>query len=229
MDHPSGPGDRLVRSYLAVRTSIGVVGMALPFVLVLGGLAVGIRLQPSISAYYHTGMRDIFVGSLCAIAVFLWSYRGHDERDDRAGNVASIAALGVALLPTAPLVPFSFEAAIGALHVLSAAVFFLTLAYFSLALFRLSDKPVPTDRKLARNRVYTVCGWVIIGAVVAIGVVSIPAVRAALGHLRPVLWLEAAAVAAFGVSWFTKGEAILGDQRAGHGQDATVRSAEPTA
>jgi hypothetical protein len=207
-----GADDGLVRSYLAVRTSIGVVGMALPFVLVLGGLAVGTGLQTSVSAYYHTGMRDIFVGSLCAIAVFLWSYRGYDERDDRAGTVASVAALGVALLPTAPLTPWSGDALVGGLHVASAAVFFGTLAYFSLRLFRLSGRAVPTDRKLARNRVYTVCGYAIIGAMVAIAIVSVPPVRSAVAHLRPVLWLEALAVVAFGVSWFTKGEAILGDR-----------------
>jgi len=217
MHRQTGSHDRFVRSYLAVRTSIGVVGMALPFVLVLGGLVVGIGLQSSISAYYHTGMGDIFVGSLCAVAVFLWSYRGYDERDDRAGNVACVAALGVALLPTAPLRPFSLEAVVGALHVVSAAVFFGALAYFSLRLFRLSDKAVPTERKLQRNRVYTVCGYTIIGCVLAIGVVSVEPVRTAVLPLRPVLWLEALAVLAFGVSWFTKGEAILSDRGAtGH-------------
>jgi hypothetical protein len=207
--------DPLVRSYLAVRKSIGVVGIALPFVLVLGGLIAGIGLQGSISAYYHTGMRDVFVGSLCAIAVFLWSYRGYDERDDRAGNLACVAALGVALLPTTPADPTPAQATVGVLHVLSAALFFAALAYFSLALFRLSGQTFPTDRKRARNRVYTVCGYTIIACVIAIGIVSIPGVRAVVDGLRPVLWLEAAAVVAFGVSWFTKGEAILGDREGG--------------
>jgi heme A synthase len=212
MERRPASGDGLVRSYLAVRRSIGVVGMALPFVLVLGGLAIGTGLQPSISAYYHTALGDIFVGSLCAIAVFLWSYRGYDERDDRAGNVACVAGLGVALLPTAPLRPLSPEAVVGALHVVAAAVFFLTLAYFSLRLFRLSTRVVPTERKLQRNRVYTVCGYTIIACVVAIGIVSLPPMRAPLAPLKPVLWLEALAVLAFGVSWFTKGEAILADR-----------------
>lgn len=30
---------------------------------------------------------------------------------------------------------------------------------------------------------------------------------------RPVYWLEATAIVALGVSWLSKGEAILGDQR----------------
>jgi putative copper export protein len=213
---PHGEDDTLVRSYLAVRKSIGIVGMALPFVLVLGGLAAGIRLQGSLSAYYHTGVGDIFVGSLCAIAVFLWSYRGYDDRDDRAGNIACVAALGVALAPTMPAAaadPTALQTTAATIHVVSAAIFFASLAYFSLRLFPLSTKLVPTERKLARNRVYRVCGWTILGSMAAIGVVSVEPARSAAAGLRPVLWLEALAVLAFGVSWFTKGEAILGDRQ----------------
>ena len=39
---------------------------------ILGGWAT--EFQGSMSAYYHTGMRDIFVGTLCAIGVFLLIY-----------------------------------------------------------------------------------------------------------------------------------------------------------
>jgi hypothetical protein len=35
---------------------------------------------------------------------------------------------------------------------------------------------------------------------------------AVLGALKPVFWLEAGAIVAFGVAWFTKGEAILHDR-----------------
>jgi hypothetical protein len=212
-DTPSGPSS-LVRSYLALRKSIGVIGILLPFVLALGGLLVlGTELQTSISRYYHTGMRDVFVGSLCAVAVFLWSYQGYDDRDRIAGNLACVFALGVALLPTTPLPdPTRLEVAVGWLHVVSAAGFFLTLAYFCLRLFRLSDKERPTPRKILRNRVYTVCGWGIIGCLVGIAFVYVPAVYAVLGALKPVFWLEAGAIVAFGVAWFTKGEAILHDR-----------------
>jgi len=40
-------------------------------------------IQDSISSYYYTDMRDVLVGSLCAIGVFLWSYRGYDDPDPR--------------------------------------------------------------------------------------------------------------------------------------------------
>src|SRR5690554_5561503 len=94
--------EHLVRSYLSLRKAIGIIGIGLPFTLAIGGLLLGIDLQKSISCYYHTDLRNLFVGSLCAIAVVLWSYRGFERKDDIAGNLACIFALGVALFPTNP-------------------------------------------------------------------------------------------------------------------------------
>src|SRR3989344_41314 len=97
------PNDYLVLSYLDLRKAIGVIGMALPFVLVFGKFSIqGGGIQSSISSYYYTVMGDVFVGSLCAIAVFLGSYRGYTRTDSIAGNLACVFALGTALFPTAP-------------------------------------------------------------------------------------------------------------------------------
>lgn len=80
-------------------------------------------------------MRDVFVGSLCAIAVFLISYRGPQRVDDIAGKLACAFAIGVALFPTAPDADSTAPQELaGRLHDLFAALFFLTLAYFSLVL-----------------------------------------------------------------------------------------------
>jgi hypothetical protein len=47
-------------SYLAMRRMIGILGVALPIVLVIGGFIQDeIAIQPSISGYYYTNMRDI--------------------------------------------------------------------------------------------------------------------------------------------------------------------------
>jgi|GEM_PF-4739867 len=64
--------ENLVCSYLSLRRAVGIIGIGLPFTLAIGGLFRGIDLQESISFYYHTDMRNLFVGSMCAIAVFLW-------------------------------------------------------------------------------------------------------------------------------------------------------------
>lgn len=214
MNQTRSRDDHLVRSYLSLRKSIGIIGIGLPFALALGGLLLmGTALQKSISHYYHTGLRDVFVGSLCAVAVFFWSYRGYERRDNIAGNIACIFALGVALFPTTPgPEATTLQLVLGRLHVIFAAGFFGTLAYFSLVLFRLSDQETPTGQKMVRNVVYEVCGYSIIICIIAIGIVSIPPVASVLSLYKPVFWFEAGAVVAFGASWFTKGEAILKDR-----------------
>ena len=229
MAQQSGPENSiLVISYLGLRKAIGILGVALPFVLPFGQIllhALGIQsslqspvIEDSISSYYYTGMRNIFVGSMCAIGVFLMSYRGYDRRDAIAGRFAFVCAIGVALFPTTPLSPALPPATldqklIGGIHLTFAALLFLTLAYFSLKLFTMTDpqKP-PTRQKLQRNVVYRVSGYVILACIALIVVAALPPIKAMVERLEPRFWLEAIAIVAFGVSWLTKGEAILKDQ-----------------
>lgn len=201
----------LVRSFLFLRRAIGVLGLALPFVVIVGKeLLQGGGLQGSLSGYYYTDLRNVFVGTMCAIGVFLVSYRGYGRIDDIAGNVAAVAAIGVALFPTSPASPTGAERAIGVAHLVFAAIFFLTLAFFCFFLFTRSDDPSPTSRKAARNVVYRVCGGVMLAALALI-VVDGLFFDAATASLHPTVWLESLAVIAFGVSWLVKGEALLAD------------------
>jgi hypothetical protein len=205
------PSASLVIGYLALRKLIGFLGMSLPIVLFLGGWAT--EFQGSMSAYYHTGMRDIFVGTLCAIGVFLFCYRGHDHRDVRAGYAAGTAAVGTALVRSKP--PGVVGTDIwGILHLVFAAVFLLTLAYFSLYLFTLTDNTATmTEEKRRRNVVYRICGYVIVASIALLVIhAAVPGVRNSLRDLNPVFVLEEIAVLFFGISWITKGEAILADK-----------------
>jgi hypothetical protein len=87
------------------------------------------------------------------------------------------------------------------------------MAYFSLCLFRKTDptRP-PTRQKLQRNRVYTLCGNTILVCIALIAVLAFVESDALVKRIRPIFWLESAAIVAFGVSWLTKGEAILKDE-----------------
>ncbi len=51
-------------TYLSLRIGIAAIGAALPVALWVGALLLdGSSLQNSMSAYYYTGMRDVFVGA----------------------------------------------------------------------------------------------------------------------------------------------------------------------
>lgn len=69
--------DDFARSYLGIRLLIGALGLALPVALALCDwlfLQGDARLRGSMSAYYHSSARDLFVGGLVAIGVILCSY-----------------------------------------------------------------------------------------------------------------------------------------------------------
>lgn len=82
--------------------------MAMVAMIVLLGAAVVIEwsktdphcLQTSISAYYYTPVRAIFVGALITIGVCMVVLKGNTETEDILLNVAGILAPGVALVPT---------------------------------------------------------------------------------------------------------------------------------
>jgi len=207
----------LVFSYLTLRKAIGLLGVGLPFTVVLGALIFfQTGIQGSISSYYYTGMRDVLVGTLWAIGFFLLSYKGYERADDIAGNLGCVFAVGIALFPTEPDTNPSMDASwIGYVHLTFAALFFLTLIYFSLFLFTKTDpsKP-PTRRKLQRNRIYRGCGYAMAVCILLIAIYFILLNEEAspLKEYDPVFWLETIAIVAFGISWLTKGEAILKDE-----------------
>lgn len=205
----------LVLSYLGLRKAVGTIGILLPFTLVMGKIILeNPGILDSISSYYYSIMGDVFVGSLCAIGVFLGSYRGYEKTDTIAGKLAAVLAIGVAFFPTTPPgVPTAREVILGNIHLFFAACFFLTLAFFALFLFRKTnpDKPM-TPMKLLRNYLYAICGYGILLSIALIVVVNLLPTASPVHSLMPVFWLESLAIVLFGISWFIKGEAILKDQ-----------------
>lgn len=86
----NGNGEPSIISYLTLRKFIGFLGMGLPFILLIGGWwDFGEGIQSSVSAYYHTGMRNAFVGILFALGVFLMTYKGYDWVDNIFTTLAS--------------------------------------------------------------------------------------------------------------------------------------------
>lgn len=93
-----------VRSFMLMRVAIGLLGVVLPLWLVFGD-KVAFHGHPfprgSLSAYYYSGMRDVFVGALSATGVFLITYKLSERNlDNLASLFAGISAGLIALFPT---------------------------------------------------------------------------------------------------------------------------------
>jgi hypothetical protein len=216
LDRAKEEANTLVYNYKKLRTAIGILGISLPFTTWLGALIVfQTKLQGSISGYYYTGTRDVFVGTLWAIGFFFLAYKGYNKREDWLGNLACLFAVGISIFPTTPELNATAAATrIGYIHAGSAACFFAITAVFA---FQFTKSNLPKEalpsRKRNRNRVYKVCGTILSVSLVLIVVTAVlPAtVMAKLAVIRPVFLLETIAILAFGVSWLVKGEAVMGD------------------
>jgi hypothetical protein len=194
-------------SYLALRKAVGWIGISLPFALAIGATILFHEqlIQKSISFYYHTGMRNLFVGALCAVALFLFFYSGYNKWDDWAGNIAGFFAIGVAWIPTTKAGDIDMA---GIIHYACATIFFVTLALFSIVLFTKKDKN-PTPQKIKRNLIYRLCGYCMLTCLLTI------LIHEFIPKHNPdnnfVFWAETIALLAFGISWLTKGGTLYPD------------------
>ena len=231
----SDPNTRLhkppeVISYYTMRRAIGILGITLPLILVAGSALFGgcREAQYSISTYYHTNMRNIFVGYNCAVALFLFAYRGHDWRDNLAGYLGCIFVLGVAFLPCSIgdpgrpcLVPaLAQNPLVGKLHNLSALLYFIVLIVYALFLFPRThldmisgEKMYMGRQKRKRNVVYYLCGSLMTASLLLIltYVWMLQKHNPDLERLDPVFWLEVVILLSFGISWLTKGQLFFRD------------------
>jgi hypothetical protein len=205
---------RYALTNFTLRIAVGLLGISLPFILVIGSILLDGKneILYSISAYYHTRIGNGFVCIMSAVAIFLFAYKGYDKKDNIAGNLGGIFALGTALFPNSQAYPVPL---VHKLHLTFAAPLFLVLIYFSVVLFTTSNKPKP-HRKAKRNRniVYYICGFTMIACVIAIALLklwlegSYPQIES----LKLAFWLESIALVACGISWMTKGQIIFKDE-----------------
>lgn len=180
------PASNLLIHHLWLRRFLGILGLLLPFILIFGnwvkfeetiGMAYGwSNVQDSISAYYTTQMRNIFVAIMCSVGCFLLAYKGYSERgvslpfcrwlpesnDNVVTSFAGAFAIGVALFPSS-----SIHTWVQFLHYFSAAAMLTAFGYISLCLFTktsLIQPTMPTGKKL-RNAWFIVSGLIILACV----------------------------------------------------------------
>jgi len=192
--------DPYARAYIFMRLAIGLFGFAFPLVVVLVEPLVFYGqpfLRGSLSAYYYSGMREVFVGALWAIGVFLIIYKAlRWTWDGVLSTVAGILFVAVAVFPTGrpgegfprtPLQDRLGEPTVEAIHFSAAGLAIFLLAAIS-ALF---------GKELRRTRrVHVACAVAILAALALAGYAGITG-----GPDKALLFAEWAAVWAFAVSW----------------------------
>ena len=216
-----------VMSYLLLRQLIGILGILLPFTLAIGTFIIGncSSLQPSISHYYFSIMHIVFVGTLCVLGGFLITYRGRSsyKYENGISNFAGVCAFGVAMFPTdmkglinppgcscqfIELKPALIDAEhTGWIHYGFAAALFICFVFFCMRIFQDSDLGEPADAKKARrNRVYKLCGYIIIASIVCMAAIAIyDRITGRNNFPYSTIIFETTALLPFGFSWLLKG------------------------
>ncbi|MEQ1797099.1 MAG: hypothetical protein ABL872_04050 [Lacibacter sp.] len=242
MDNPN-PNNDLVISYLQTRKAIGWLGMLLPFLLLIGNLIInklnilnnsffvltkGLpayvnqgSYKFSVSHYYYSTVGELFTSVLCAVALFMFSYKGHPlcagEKglsDKATTTLAGFFALGIVIFPTGSNIGFkdnlrTFVSTmnVGYIHFGMATLFFLSLAIMSMVNFRRTEDRISFGKK-ENHRLFLICGIIMILCLVLITVYSIllQGMFKWLDAIHPVFIFEAIALIAFGISWLVKGQ-----------------------
>ncbi len=205
-----------------MRAVVGVLGILIPIVLVVGDivfLEARMTARGSLSAYYHSGMRDVFVAGLAVVGVFLITYKIFERNlDNTLSLVAGVTALGVAFFPTgipddidSPLTPLQErlgEDLVETAHYVSAAVFIISLAVISYWFAqRESKRDRLRDGRSSRRspefwrRFHLLMSGLIVGSILFIVGTQFFDVL----DDNSLLLGESLAVLAFGASWLAKG------------------------
>ena len=192
----------LASTFFSLRRAVAVLAIALPLVVAAGGyLACGLPLQESLSAYYGTCMRDLFVAFIIAIGACLHIYKGFSDEENILLNCAGVLAAGIALFP------WNWEpwGKLLTPHGICAILFFASMAIVCLRHGKDSLQWTESPEVRARfERRYTRIGYALIAS---------PAIAYAIHLLWPerssfIFFAEAVAIAVFASYWVTKSQEL---------------------
>lgn len=205
-----------VVSYLWLRRAVGGLGLLLPLMLgPIGFFLLGIDIQQNMSCYYHTALRDVFVGILFAIGLFMFCYVGSTQFENWTGNLGCLAAIGIALCPIDyGSDPLQQRTIAGYIHTMCGGVLFTCMGLFSLWHFPASE---PEDENRVwddrRRLVFRATGIVLFCSllVMAIYLFALDSrQREQLGRWNVIFWGEWVAIWAFAIAWLVKGRTVAG-------------------
>ncbi len=218
--------EHIFSTYLTLRYGVALIAALLPAVVYSIGVFNGVHLQKSISAYYWASeadqneevatqnvsaptdkakhmppSRDWFVGSLFAIAAFLYLYKGFSAAENIALNLAAILGVGVAVFP----MEWKCGEACGkfSVHGFCAVAMFACLVY--VVWFRAADTlPLVPENGTATPARYRQM-YMIIGVVMLASPLTAFVLNSIVGtHTSYVFFIEAAGIWAFALYWWVK-------------------------
>jgi hypothetical protein len=198
----------LESSFIVQRRGMAVLAAIFPVAFLLSSLLGRTEFQTSISAYYWTldPERNVFVGVLCAIAVFLLLYKGYTPLEDRVLDLAGLCAAGVAFVPIAKGSDCGAASGLSA-HGAFAVTFFLCLAFICVFMSEQSLKSMPDPNRRSHFRwAYRICAGAMI-LLIGLAVASrfLPGgVLEAMCRRGATFWLEALAIWTFAAFWYVK-------------------------
>jgi hypothetical protein len=198
-------------TYTSLRTGLGIIALAFPLILLFAGWAKPVPDHSSFCSYYHSYMRDFFVGGLFALGSFMYLYKGFSWQENYALNVAGILAILIAVVPTdlksAPPIAESLRSQV---HTMFSIAFLLTIGY--VCVFRSADT-LPLLRPGSRANVYyysyKLLGLCMVATPLAVYSYAHWKQRSVPRDQRIVtFYVEVAAVWAFGFYWLLKTKEI---------------------
>jgi len=208
-------------SYFQLRTIIGLLGIFLPLICIAGTIWFNnFLVLDSISLYYYTSIRDIFVGIMICISIFLFSYHGYNTFDNVITNISGVAGVLIALFPCKNLawtdkvsVLVLDNIVTDKIHLVAALVFFSLLAINSIFCFTKSDTLIrKRSKKYYRNVLYRTSGVIILVCLAVLIFITCFTSDAFRQTTRLTLVLESVMLLAFGISWLVKGGTLLRDR-----------------
>ena len=190
------------------RLVLGLICGLLPICCVLFGLIgadealLGDEWWYSISATYFSNSQVWMIGSLVLASFFFATYKGYDIQDRVLTIISSVSSICIVIFPCYNsafercglfMLPTRISSAI---HNTSAAILFLSFAVMILTQFTKGQNKI-------RNRVYYVCGIIIVLAMISQVITSI----LNIGWMT--LINEFVMLEAFAVAWIVKSRAVI--------------------
>ncbi|MCH8906974.1 MAG: hypothetical protein IH840_07785 [Candidatus Heimdallarchaeota archaeon] len=196
----STPSERS-RLQQIINLLVGIMGFVLPAALYY--FSGETDLRGSMSSYYHTDSKPIFIGYLIILGFLLIIYQGYGRIDNLLSVTAGLSAWAVALFPTVDSgLPRDLA---GYVHVVASTLLFLIIAYFCLRIFT-KRSGVITSKKIWRDRVYKLSGYVIL---FSLAMIALPNVWERSYPTNWTFGFEYLTNTAFGLAWITKANGIF--------------------